>query len=216
MSGFEVFNNSGAVTINSDQKHTIFDSIYNPRPLNTGDYNLSTKFGNISELAYINAGDIRKDGFLYWIQFTGNNQWGFPGSDMFKPNSIRVIRTSRNKTPSSGYLDVFDASGNLIFSAASAATMPRIMGFLDVPGSYDLTNNIVSVTPGFNPFFLWNACHGAMDTDGVASGYSGNLMRWTGSQLQTTWISSKQRGFNEIFNGRGNLKIPYAKFQGYN
>lgn len=216
MSGFEVINNAGVVTINSDQKHTIFDSIYTPRFLNTGDYNLATKFGNLSELAYLNQLDLRKDGFLHWVQFTGNNQWGFPGSDLFKPGSIRVIRTSRNKAVQSGYLDVFDASGNLVWSAQSSATMPRIMGFLDVAGSYDLTNNIVSVTPGFNPFFLWDRCCGAMDTDGVASGYTGNLVRWTGSQLQTTWISSKQRGFNEIFNGRGNLKIPYARFQGYN
>lgn len=216
MSGFEVFNDSGATLINSDQKHTIFDSIYTPRFLNTGDYNLSTKFGNISELAYLNQLDIRKDGFLHWVQFTGNNQWGFPGSDMFKPGSIRVIRTSRNKALQSGYLDVFDSGGGLIWSALSASTMPRILGFIEAAGNYDLTNNIVSVTPGFNPFFLWDACAGAMDTDGVASGYTGNLMRWTGSQLQMTWISSKQRTFNEIFNGRGSLKIPYARFQGYN
>lgn len=216
MSGFEVFNNAGVVQINSDQKHSIFDSIYTPGMLNTGDYNLATKFGNISELAYLNANSTKRDGFLHWIQFTGNNQWGFPGSDLFKPGSIRVIRTSRSKGHTSGYCDVFDASGQLIWSAVSASTMPRIIGFLEVAGNYNLMDNIVSVTPGFNPFFLWESCCGEMSTDGVVSGYSGNLMRWTGSQLQTTWIVRNQRNFNEIFNGRGNLKIPYARFQGYN
>lgn len=216
MSGFEVFNNAGVSVINSDHKHSLFDSVYNPRVPYVGDYDLGTKFGNLSELGYLNTLDRRKDGFLYWIQFTQNNAWAFPGSDLFKAGNFRVIRTSRTKGITSGYCDVFDSNGQLIWSAASAGTMPRIMGFLDVAPSFDLNNNIASVTPGFNPFFLWGACAGSMSTDGVVAGYSGNLMRWTGSQLQTTWINRNQRTFQQIYNGRGNMKIPYAKFQGYN
>lgn len=217
MSGFEVLNNAGVVLINSDQKHTIFDSVYTPQPLiDVGAYSLSTPFGDVKALGNLRDGDKRKDGFLTWIQFTGNNQWGYPGADMFSTNAIRIIRTSRNKALASGYLDVFDASGNLVWTAASAATMPRIMGFLDVPPSFNLEANVASVTPGFNPFFLWDACYGEWSDDGETQGYSGNLMRWTGSQLQTYWIRRNQRSFSEIFNGRGNLKIPYAKFQGYN
>ena len=216
MSGFEVLNDAGVVLINSDQKHTIFDSIVTPGMLNTGDYNVSTPFGNVSSLAYLNYNFKREDGYLYWIQFTANNGWGYPGANLFVPNSIRVIRTSRNKPNVSGYLDVFDANGNLVWSAASAATMPRIMGFLDVAGNVNLEGQVVSVTPGFNPFFLWNNCFGQWSDDGFAVGYSGNLMRWTGSQLQTTWIRNNQKSFAEIFSGRGRLKIPYARFQGYN
>lgn len=217
MSGFEVLNNAGVVTINSDQKHTIFDSVYTPQPLNSvGAYDLATPFGNVKSLGFLRQTDYRKDGFLHWIQFTGNNQWGYPGADMFSTNAIRVIRTSRNKAVQSGYLDVFDASGNLIWSAQSSATMPRIMGFLDVPASFNLEGSVASVTPGFNPFFLWDCCYGQWSDDGTVSGYSGNLMRWTGSQLQTFWIRKNQRSFSEIFTGRGGLKIPYARFQGYN
>lgn len=216
MSGFEVLNNAGVVQINSDQKHTIFDSIYTPTMLNTGDYNLQTLFGNVSSLAYLRGGQGKQDGFLYWIQFTANNAWGYPGANMFTPNQIRVIRTSRSKAHVSGYCDVFDSGGQLIWSAASAGTMPRVMGFLDVPANFALESQIASVTPGFNPFFLWNNCFGQWSDDGVVNGYSGNLMRWTGSQLQTTWIRNNQKSFSEIFSGRGRLKIPYARFQGYN
>lgn len=215
MSGFEVFNESGSVMINSDQKHTIMHSSYTPAMLNTGDYDLATPFGNISELAYLQGGSMRQDGYLHWVQFTGGN-WGFPSSNMFQPGSIRVIRTTRNMAFPSGVLDVFDGNGELIWSAVGAATMPRVTGFLEVDGGWPLEGNVASVSPGYNPFFLWDACAGEMSTDGVVSGYSGNLMRWTGSELQTTWIKRNQRGFNDIFSGRGSLKIPIAKFLGWN
>lgn len=216
MSGFEIYNESGAVMVNSDHKHTVIHSIYNPAVGGTGDYNLSTPFGNISQLGYLLEGQGKQDGYLHWIQFLSNGAWGFPSSDMFLPGSIRVMRTTRNANHQSGYLDVFDASGQLIWSAASASTMPRITGFLEIPGGYPLESQVASVSPGYNPFFLWEACMGEMSTDGVVSGYSGNLMRWTGSELQTFWIRRNQRGFNDIFNGRGNMKIPLAKFIGYN
>lgn len=215
MSGFEVFNNSGATTINSDQRHTIFDSIYTPNVAYVGDYDVQTPFGNVNSLGYINVGQGKTPGFLHWIQFTSSGAFAFPGSDLFQPGTVRVIRTSYSRAPESGYLDVFDSGGNLIWSAKSAATMPRIIGFLSVDGGYNLTGNVVSVTPGFNPFFLWEACSGAMDTDGVTSGYTGNLVRWTGSQLQTTWINRNQKSFNQIFQGTA-LRIPYARFMGYN
>lgn len=216
MSGFEVFNDAGAVLINSDQKHTITHSSYSIGTLNTGDYNLNTLFGNISSLAYVNDNSRKQDGYLHWIQFTSNGAWAFPGSDLFLPGTVRVIRTTRNANFPSGVLDVFDAGGQLIWSAVGAASMPRVTGFLEVAGNWPLEGNVASVSPGYNPFFLWESCGGEMSTDGVASGYSGNLMRWTGSELQTTWIKRNQRGFNDIFNGRGNLKIPMAKFLGWN
>ena len=153
---------------------------------------------------------------MHWVQFLFNGAWGFPGDNSFLPNSIRVIRTTRNASFPSGVLDVFDGSGQLIWSAVGAASMPRVTGFLEVAGNWPLEGNIASVAPGYNPFFLWESCLGEVSDDGVVNGYSGNLMRWTGSELQTTWIRKNQRGFNDIFNGRGNLKIPMAKFLGWN
>lgn len=211
-----MFNNSGVTLINSDQKHTIFENIYTPEIIQPGAYNINTLFGNMSALGFVRLDQVRKDGWLYWVQFTKNNGWGYPGNDMFLPGSIRIIRTSRNKAVQSGYLDVFDAGGNLIWSAQSASTMPQIKGFLEVAPSFPLESQIASVTPGFNPFFLWNSCFGELSDDGLTLGYSGNLIRWTGTQLQTTWIRRNQKSFSELFTGRGSLKIPYAKFQGYN
>jgi hypothetical protein len=56
-----------------------------------------------------------------------------------------MIRTARNIGMQSGYLDVFDSSGSLIWSAASASSMPRVVGFFDVPANYDLQNNTLAI-----------------------------------------------------------------------
>lgn len=218
MSGFEVFNNDGATVINSDQIHTLFDSIRTPGIGHTGDLDESTTFGNLNQLGFISPiSNSRVDGYLHWIQFTTNGGWAFPGPGLFKPGTFRVIRTSRNKNPVSGYLDVFDSSGKLIWSAQSATTMPRVVGYVDIPSSYNLEANIFSISPGFNPFFLWDAVAGTVDIPEEAqSSFSGSLVRWTGSQLQFHWIRRNCMSFSALFSGRGNFRIPYARFQGYN
>ncbi|UCR74489.1 hypothetical protein KL3_00024 [Klebsiella phage KL3] len=215
--GFEAYNQWGGLMISSEQSHTIFDHMYNMDVGYTGDWNYSTKFGNIQDLGYPARDDMyRRDGWIHWIQFTQPGGWAFPGSSLFKPGTARIIRTSRNIRPESGYLDVFDSSGTLIWSAKSASRMPRVTGTIAIDAGYDLENNIVSVNPGYNPFFLWDACCGGVSGDGVVSGHSGALVRWTGSELQVTWSRRNQRDFKSIFNQAGQFVIPYAKFLGHN
>lgn len=221
MSGFEAKNPEGSLIVSSDQKHTIFHSIYEPVFLggSVGDYTISTAFGNFNQLVALYSGSISNEGYLYWVQFKNPNNWGYPGFNYFIKNSIRVIRTSRNLQHQSGFLDVFDGEGNLIWSAKSASTMPRVRGILTVPTGYDLTGRIVS-SPAleYNPFFLWNACVGEISDDGVAPiGYSGNLVRWNGTQLQISWMrSSTQMSYLSMFgSGRGGFKLPYATFLDY-
>jgi hypothetical protein len=113
----------------------------------------------------------------------------------------------------SGYLDVFDTGGNLIWSAASASKMPRVVGFFDVPANYDLQNNTLSVSLSFNPWILVNNCPGNLSDDGTVTGYSGIVLKWTGSQLQGRYISKNQRSWSQTFQGRG-LRIPIAQFVG--
>jgi hypothetical protein len=68
-------------------------------------------------------------GILRWLQLD-TNKYGLPGADLLEDNAGSMIRTSRNIGMQSGYLDVFDSAGNLIWSAASASKMPRVVGFL--------------------------------------------------------------------------------------
>jgi hypothetical protein len=76
-----------------------------------------------------------------------------------------MIRTTRNIGMQSGYLDVFDSAGNLIWSAASASKMPGLLVF-DVPANYDLQNNTFALNLSFNPWILVNNCPGNLSDDG--------------------------------------------------
>ncbi|MEP8452014.1 hypothetical protein ABKV72_05265 [Enterobacter bugandensis] len=212
MSGFEVYNSAGKLLVDSQNRSTLF---YDQRSLGAvtekGFYRVDSPFGDGSTLGFTQQ-QFWNDGNLRWLQLDAN-KYGLPGADLLEDNAGRMIRTTRNIGMQSGYLDVFDAGGNLIWSAVSASKMPRVVGFFDVPASYDLQNNTFTINLGFNPWILINNCPGNLSDDGGATGYSGIALRWTGSQLQGRYISKNQRNWSQILQGRG-LRIPIAQFVG--
>lgn len=212
MSGFEVYNSAGKLLVDSQNRSTLF---YDQRSLGAvtekGFYRVDSPFGDGSTLGFTQQ-QFWNDGNLRWLQLDAN-KYGLPGADLLEDNAGRMIRTTRNIGMQSGYLDVIDAGGNLIWSAASASKMPRVVGFFDVPASYDLQNNTFTINLGFNPWILINNCPGNLSDDGGATGYSGIALRWTGSQLQGRYISKNQRNWSQTLQGRG-LRIPIAQFVG--
>lgn len=212
MSGFEVYNSAGKLFVDSQNRSTLF---YDQRSLGAvtekGFYRVDSPFGDGSTLGFTQQ-QFWNDGNLRWLQLDAN-KYGLPGADLLEDNAGRMIRTTRNIGLQSGYLDVFDAGGNLIWSAASASKMPRVVGFFDVPASYDLQNNTFTINLGFNPWILVNNCPGNLSDDGGATGYSGIALKWTGSQLQGRYISKNQRNWSQTLQGRG-LRIPIAQFVG--
>ncbi|WP_227658144.1 hypothetical protein [Enterobacter cancerogenus] len=159
MSGFEVYNSDGKLLVDSQNRSTLF---YDQRTLGAvtdkGAYRVNSPFGDGSTLGFTQQ-SFWNDGRLRWLQL-GTNKYGFPGADMLEDNAGSMIRTARNIGIQSGYLDVFDSAGSLIWSAASASKMPRVVGFFDVPANYDLQNNTFSVSLSFNPWILINNCPG--------------------------------------------------------
>ena len=212
MSGFEVYNSVGKLLVDSQNRSTLF---YDQRSLGAvtekGFYSVDSPFGDGSTLGFTQQ-QFWNDGNLRWLQLDAN-KYGLPGADLLEDNAGRMIRTTRNIGMQSGYLDVFDAGGNLIWSAASASKMPKVVGFFDVPASYDLQNNTFTINLGFNPWILINNCPGNLSDDGGATGYSGIALKWTGSQLQGRYISKNQRNWSQTLQGRG-LRIPIAQFVG--
>ncbi|MCP5581319.1 hypothetical protein NL290_27960, partial [Klebsiella pneumoniae] len=83
----------------------------------------------------------------------------------------------------SGYLDVMNGNGDLIWSAKSASRVPRVRGFIDLPANSPVDSQIVSFSPGFNPWILMNMVPGNISDDGESTGYSGLLIKWTGSEI---------------------------------
>ncbi|WP_368287307.1 hypothetical protein AB2B46_12815 [Kluyvera intermedia] len=212
MSGFEVYNSAGKLLVDSQNRSTLF---YDQRALGAvtdkGAYLVNSPFGDGSTLGFTQQ-SFWNDGRLRWLQLD-TNKYGFPGADMLEDNAGSMIRTARNIGLQSGYLDVFDSGGSLIWSAASASKMPRVVGFFDVPANYDLQNNTFSLSLSFTPWILVNNCPGNLSDDGTVVGYSGVVLKWTGSQLQGRYISNKQRNWSQTFQGRG-LRIPIAQFVG--
>lgn len=212
MSGFEVYNSAGKLLVDSQNRSTMF---YDQRTLGAvtdkGSYRVNSPFGDGSTLGFTPQ-SFWNDGRLRWLQL-GTNKYGLPGADMLEDNAGSMIRTARNISMQSGYLDVFDSAGTLIWSAASASRMPRVVGFFDVPANYDLQNNTFSVSLSFKPWILVNNCPGNLSDDGTAVGYSGVVLKWTGSQLQGRYISNNQRNWSQTFQARG-LRIPIAQFVG--
>ncbi len=176
MSGFEVYNSAGKLLVDSQNRSTMF---YDQRALGAvtdkGFYRVDSPFGDGSTLGGTPQA-FWNDGRLRWLQL-GTNKYGFPGADMLEDNAGSMIRTARNIGIQSGYLDVFDSAGSLIWSAASASKMPRVVGFFDVPANYDLQNNTFSVSLSFNPWILINNCPGNLSDDGTVVGYSGVVLK---------------------------------------
>lgn len=212
MSGFEVYNSANKLLIDSDNRSTLFnDQRSTGSVIDRGFYVVDSPFGNGSTLGFIQD-QFKNDGSLRWLQLSAN-KYGFPGADMLEDNAGKIIRTSRNIPMESGYLDVFNSAGDLIWSAASATKMPRVVGFYDVPANYNFANSTFSISLDFNPWILINCCPGNLSDDGTVTGYSGVVLKWTGSQLQGRYISKNQRTWAQTMQGRG-LRIPIAKFVG--
>ena len=212
MSGFQVWNDAGVVTINSDDRHPLVTAQVSPAMVDIGSIGGVTPFGNLSALGYLPISAYPKAGNMYWFRLN-TGAWCFPGAWMFQNGTVQMITASRTAALTSGILDVYNAAGGLIWSAVSAQQMPRTRQIIRVTAAAD--NAVASVTPGFSPWILMGACPGNASYDGETTGYAGMVFRWTGSVLQYAWIRQNQPGtFAATFGGRGGLNIPLALFPG--
>lgn len=211
MSGFQVWNAQGVLTIDSNYRHTIATQQY-VLPVGTlGDMSGPCPFGNLNTLGAISYNNMPRSNNLYWFRLVPNS-WCFPGAWYFQPNTAEFVVTSRSAPIVSGYLDVFNSAGSLIWSAASAANMPRIRQILEI--NEINTNQIYTVNLDYTPFILLGTCPGEMSDDGEVAGRCGLLLKWTGGALQYTWINQYGKTFSQVFGGRGGLKLVLCEFTG--
>lgn len=212
MSGFQVYNNNGKLLIDSDNRSTLF---YDQRNLGAvtdiGFYEVNSPFGNGSTLGFMPT-TYWADGRLRWVQLKPG-KYGMLGANLIEADAGVMTRTDRNIAMQSGYLNVYDSSGSLVWTANSASKMPRVKAFVDIPANYDLQDKVFSVDLTFNPWILVNNCPGNLTDDGTVTGYSGIMLKWTGSQLQVSYVSKNQRNWNQSIQSRG-IRIPLAQFVG--
>lgn len=215
MSGFQVINDAGAVILDSDNKPTYFERRFRAAIPITGDFSFDTVFGNINQLGWIqySQSDLYYNGLINWVQFD-NGGWGAPGACYFQSSGVWVIQSNRSKAIRSGYLDVFSSDGELIWSALSAATMPRVRGLITVPPGFDLLNNTYTQYIGFNPYILASSCPGNFSDDGGNVGFNALIMKYENGTVYLRWINRNQMQWSSHLQATG-LKIPYATFIGY-
>lgn len=212
MSGLQIFNASGAVVIDSDYKGTYFrDTITYSGITDIGYYDITCRLGSSADMGYVSAAP-GIDGSLKWFKPNNGARIFFAGQgDWATANAGIVARTRSDMPVESGYRDIFNSAGELIWSAVMAAKIPRIIGFFDIPANFDLDNSVYSQNIGTNTYFLASAlAYGNIYDDGGSNtGYSGIYFRFTGGVLQCQWVRKLQNTWASSFKPYG-LRIPYA------
>lgn len=218
MSGFELYNANGALTIDSTNKSIMTGGLKAMGNLEDFGYytGIKTAFGDGGQLGALNANVIvNQNTTQYWFQIQTNGGWCFPGALMFQRNIGRFMTSTHTANPVSGYLDVRNAAGQLIWSAASAGTMPRIRGFLTAPPTADLSTALTVTVPFADPWFCFSQCPGNVSDDGEVLGYSGLVIRRNNStSFSIQYINQYQRTYRQAMGNNG-FQIALASFTGY-
>jgi len=213
MSGFQSFNAAGALQVDGTYKPAMISQLSGLGGMtDQGYYQITNPFGDAYAFGFLPP-NFYPNPSTRWVRLNAG-AFCFPGADSFQPNSGQMMISTTSEGVSSGYLDVFDGAGSLIWSAASAAAVPRIIDFIDVPAGFDLQANTYVKSVSFQPWFLQNACPGNISDDGSVVGYSGVIIQWNGSQIQARYVSKNQNSYMSAIGSIG-LKIPLAYFTGY-
>jgi len=215
MSGFQVYNSAGALTIDSDNRAVVMSTVKAMGSLtDTGYYQISSSLGNGSTLGYLSTNFFPVTG-LRWFQLQTNGKYCFPGASLYEAGSGRFMLSSNTTALTSGYLDVLSASGQLVWTAASAGTMPRIRDFFTVPISHDLSTAITLTTDFADPWICISQCPGNVSDDGEVVGYSGILIRRNSSTSFTLqYVNKNQKAYRTAM-GNSGVQIALASFTGY-
>ena len=212
MSGYQVFNSAGALVIDSDYKGTYYrDTVNYAGITDTGYYNISCQLGNSTDMGFASA-SVPVDDNLRWFKPNNNAKMFFTGPDWMTANAGSMARSRSDMTVESGYRDVFNSAGQLVWSAVMAAKIPRILGFFDIPANFDLDNSVYSQVIGNNTWILVSSVPGGdISDDGSATGFSGPFFRFQNGTLQCQWVNQLQQSWTNTLRPYG-MRIPYGIF----
>lgn len=210
MSGYQYFNEAGALVIDSNYKGTYYlDTRDFTGISDVGFYNITCQLGNSLDMGFANA-SVPLDDSLRWFKPNNNAKMFFTGPDWVTASAGSMARTRSDLPIISGYRDVFNAAGVLVWSAAMAARIPRILGFFDIPPNFDLDNAVYSQYIGTNVWISVSSVPGGnISDDGTVTGYSGPFFRFTNGTLQCQWVNRFQQTWASTLRPYG-LRIPYA------
>lgn len=210
MSGFQYWNSNGALMIDSNHKGTYFQDIMEYTNItDVGFYQIETTIGNSLNMGYVFNKYPESDSLL-WFKPNNGAKMVFGGTDLMTANAGRMARTRSDLPVESGYRDVFNATGELVWSAVHAAKIPRVIGFYDIPVNYDLDEKAYSQYIGPDTWILASNAPGSISFDGGDTGYSGLFFLFNGGVLSCQWICKNQSSWLSTMKPYG-LRIPVAK-----
>lgn len=212
MSGYQVFNSSGALVIDSDYKGTYYrDTVNYTSITDIGYYNITCQLGNSNDMGHANA-SVPVDDNLRWFKPNNNARMFFTGPDWVTANAGSMARSRSDMPVESGYRDIFNSAGQLVWSAVMAAKIPRILGFFDVPANFDLDNSVYSQAIGNDSWILVSSVPGGnISDDGSGTGFSGPFFRFQNGTLQCQWVNKLQQSWASTLRPYG-MRIPYGVF----
>ncbi|HDP9852896.1 hypothetical protein [Escherichia coli] len=215
MSGFQCYNDAGKLTIDSDNRATVSSQVKAMGTLSdTGYYLINSSFGNGSTLGFLGANFFTANG-LRWFQLQSNGRYCFPGAQLYEAGTGRFMLSNNTAALTSGYLDVRNSAGTLIWSAASAGTMPRVRGFFTIPAGHDLGTALTVTSPFADPWICISQCVGNVSDDGTVTGYSGILIKRNSSTSFTLqYVNRYQMSYTQAM-GSAQVQIALASFTGY-
>jgi len=210
VSGFQYWNSNGALMIDSNYKGTYYqDSMEYQNITDIGFYQIETTIGNSLDMGYV-FNKFPESDSLMWFKPNNGSKMVFGGTDLMTANAGRMARSRSDLPVESGYRDVFNSAGELVWSVVHAAKIPRVIGFYDIPVNFDLDNTAYSQYIGADTWILASNAPGAITFDGGEAGYSGLFFRFINGTLSCQWISKNQSSWLSTIKPYG-LRIPIAK-----
>ncbi|MDF8317193.1 hypothetical protein P5G64_19975 [Serratia nevei] len=159
--------------IDSNYKGTYYqDSMEYQDIEDIGSYPIETTIGNSLDMGYLSNKFPESDS-LMWFKPNNGAKMIFGDTDLMTVNAGRMARSRSDLPVESGYRDVFNSAGELVWSVAHAAKIPRVIGFYDIPVNFDLDNTAYSQYIGADTWILASNAPGNISYDGWALGYSG-------------------------------------------
>ncbi|PLR40698.1 hypothetical protein CYR55_05305 [Chimaeribacter californicus] len=210
MSGVQIWNSAGALVIDSDYFGTYYrDNITTGAIVDQGYFSINSPIGDGTDMGFPSS-RYSRDANLQWFKFNEGAKVFFGDDPYMTTNAGRIARTGYDVPLTSGYWDVYNGAGQLVWSVVSAAKVPRVLGFFDIPAGAALDGGVYSQYIGPDAWILSSHCPGNLSTDAdMISGYSGLMFRYSGGTLQCTWINQNQYSWASTLQNYG-LRIPYA------
>ena len=224
MSGFEVNNMYGGTILSDTFKHyglilqqpitTITDAAVGKGTSSSGIV-MAAPFTQATSIGYPDIRNTLPTGTMSLFNPVDGGE--FCGKYWYAPNAGTIYHLGQEYPKQSGYLDVFDGSGNLIWSALSAKNVPRITGIFQVTAQQLLDG--ISLNVGSNPYILMNTLPSLFAPGPQGTGVRGGVFgRYSNNTLQL-WFGCWGRGgayrnrIIEFLNG-GTLSVYIFSFAG--